>query len=313
MHIEKLVTHSGKFHIDEVMSTMVLQELFPTAEVIRTRDAGVIGDAIGNGIIYDVGGQYELKNAIFDHHQKPAPERDDGTPYSSFGLVWKHFGKEFLRKIDCEEENLETIWSRFDRHYVRPVDMIDNGVISPAMMGETRALSLASLIDDLNPPYYAQTTENENDLFFEAVDIAVTAVMARLEQMTADLDAQKEVETAIAAQWGSPLLDLERGLPFNRAIASAEADHVMLVIHPRAGGQWVLSGVPLVIGEYDLRMDLPEAWGGLEGASLQAATGAPGAVFCHAKRFMAVGQTREDVLIMARAALDVSQPAPKPA
>ncbi|MFX4300330.1 MYG1 family protein [Pseudosulfitobacter pseudonitzschiae] len=311
MNIEKLVTHSGKFHIDEVMSTMILQELYPAAEIIRTRDEDIIKEAVGNAVIYDVGSMYDPDHGIYDHHQQPGPLRDDEVPYSSFGLIWKHFGRDFLRKIDCAEENIETIWSRFDRHYVRPVDMIDNGVISPSGMGEVRALSLASMISDLNPPYYAQTRENENDLFFEALDIAVTAVMARLEQMTADLAAQQEVQTAIEAQWGSEVLILEQGLPYNQAIEKLQADHIKLVVHPRSDGDWIVAGVPLIRGEYPLRMDLPKSWGGLEGKALQQATEVAGAVFCHAKLFMAVGRSREDATEMAKEALSLQQ-APSP-
>jgi uncharacterized UPF0160 family protein len=38
--------------------------------------------------IFDIGGEYEEENNLFDHHQKGgAGVRENGVQYSSFGLV----------------------------------------------------------------------------------------------------------------------------------------------------------------------------------------------------------------------------------
>ena len=86
-----LVTHSGGFHADELLSSVVLTRLFPQARLVRSRAAEWITPATDR-IIYDVGGAYDPEAGIFDHHQRGAPLRDDGQPFSSFGLIWKHFG-----------------------------------------------------------------------------------------------------------------------------------------------------------------------------------------------------------------------------
>ena len=85
MTITQLVTHSGGFHADELLSSVILTRLFPNAKLIRSRDAQQIEPAAGR-IIYDVGGQFDAELGIFDHHQRPNPLRQDGQPYSSFGL-----------------------------------------------------------------------------------------------------------------------------------------------------------------------------------------------------------------------------------
>ena len=87
-----LVTHSGGFHADELMSSVVLTRLFPAARIVRSRAAEWITPS-ANRIIYDVGGAYDAEARIFDHHQRGAPLRDDGQPLSSFGLIWRHFGR----------------------------------------------------------------------------------------------------------------------------------------------------------------------------------------------------------------------------
>jgi uncharacterized UPF0160 family protein len=38
---EFIVTHSGGFHADELMSSVILTKLFPNAKLIRSRDPGL--------------------------------------------------------------------------------------------------------------------------------------------------------------------------------------------------------------------------------------------------------------------------------
>ena len=64
-----LVTHSGGFHADELLSSVILTRLFPEAQLIRTRDEAMITPS-PDRIIYDVGRDYDASAQIFDHHQK---------------------------------------------------------------------------------------------------------------------------------------------------------------------------------------------------------------------------------------------------
>ena len=83
MTISFLVTHSGGFHADELLSTVILTRLFAQAQIVRSRDEAWITPA-EDRIIYDVGRAYDTDARIFDHHQRGAPLRDDGQPFSSF-------------------------------------------------------------------------------------------------------------------------------------------------------------------------------------------------------------------------------------
>ena len=86
MAINYLVTHSGGFHADEILSSAVLTRLFPEADLLRSRDRLCTTPA-ADKINYDVGGDYNVEAQIFDHHQSLCPLRDNGQPFSSFGLV----------------------------------------------------------------------------------------------------------------------------------------------------------------------------------------------------------------------------------
>ena len=86
MTITHLVTHSGGFHADELLSSVVLTRLFPQAELLRSRDRELITPA-PNKIIYDVGGAYDADAQIFDHHQRPAPLRERWHSAAGAGSV----------------------------------------------------------------------------------------------------------------------------------------------------------------------------------------------------------------------------------
>ncbi|MGO7544042.1 MYG1 family protein, partial [Rhizobium ruizarguesonis] len=72
-----IVTHSGGFHADELLSSIILTRLFPQARIVRSRAPGWITPG-EDRIIYDVGGADDPAAGIFDHHQRAAPVRDDG-------------------------------------------------------------------------------------------------------------------------------------------------------------------------------------------------------------------------------------------
>ena len=63
MTITQLVTHSGGFHADELLSSVILTRLFPDATVLRSRDKALITPAEGR-IIYDVGGDFDAEAGI---------------------------------------------------------------------------------------------------------------------------------------------------------------------------------------------------------------------------------------------------------
>jgi len=61
-----------------------------------------------------------------------------------------------------------------------------------------------------------------------------------------------------------------------------------------------------------VRADLPAAWAGLTGAELEAASGVPGASFCHNGRFIAAAKSREAILAMADLAVAEALATAKP-
>lgn len=297
-----LVTHSGGFHADELLSSVILTRLFPDAQIVRTRDADWITPA-PDRVIYDVGRDYDPEAGIFDHHQRNAPLREDGQPYSSFGLIWRQFGRDYLRALGVPEADIETIHKSFDVNFVLPVDLMDNGAMSPSAAGPMLTeLTLPMLLESLKPVFDDEAPDAEDRAFVEALGIARVFVEAAIARRAAKARAEAMVMVAIAQAGTGRVLELPRGMPYRSAVLKAGADHLLFVVNPR-GGDWTLNGIRRDEDGFALRADLPLGWAGLTDAALEEATGVPGARFCHNGRFIAVAQTRDAILRMAELAV----------
>ena len=297
MTITHLITHSGGFHADELLSSVVLRQLFPQAELKRTRDRQWLTPA-ADKIIYDVGGNYNAEQQIFDHHQRPGPLREDEQPFSSFGLIWAHYGRDYLAALDVPADDIEAIHTTFDTKFVLPIDLLDNGAMEPSVAGPLSILTLPSLLGSLKPMFDDTSPTADDDAFLTALPIATNFVEATIRNLAAKSRAKSIVFAAIAKAGKSPILELPMGMPYRSALDQTEADHIMFMVNPR-GEDWTLNGIKLSSETFDQRADLPAEWAGLTDAALENASGVKGAKFCHNARFIAVANSREAIFKMA--------------
>ncbi|EJZ18115.1 MYG1 family protein [Rhizobium sp. Pop5] len=295
-----LVTHSGGFHADELLSSVILTRLFPQARIVRSRAPEWITPG-GDRIIYDVGGAYDAEAGIFDHHQRGAPLREDGQPYSSFGLIWKHYGRDYLAAAGLPEEHIGLVHASFDASFVLPIDLTDNGALSPS--GPLAGLTLPALLETLKPVFDDRGPEADDRAFHAALTVARSFVEAKIAQSAAKLRAEALVHRAILDNGEGRVLELPTGMPFRPAIVKAGADHLLFVVHPREK-DWCVTGIRRTDEGFELRADLPAAWAGLTNGELEAVCGVGGASFCHNGRFIAAARTREAALAMAKLAVE---------
>eukprot|EP00124_Ichthyophonus_hoferi_P002625 Ihof_evm5s187 gene=Ihof_evmTU5s187 len=122
-------THSGTFHADEAMACFLLHqtEQFANASIVRTRDMALL-DTLD--IAVDVGAVYDAARHRYDHHQRGFAETFDDahqTKLSSAGLIYKHFGREIIKKLSVgspSESDLELIYQRvYDSQFQRAMAM----------------------------------------------------------------------------------------------------------------------------------------------------------------------------------------------
>ncbi len=296
-----LVTHNGGFHADELLSTVILTRLFPTARVVRSRAPEWITPG-ADRIIYDVGGAYDPDARVFDHHQRGAPLRDDGQPLSAFGLIWRHFGHAYLAAMDVPVAHAESLYASFERAFVVPVDLVDNGAVSVAVAGPLAAMTLPGLLETLKPDFDEADPLAEERAFDAALAIARSFAEARVWRSAAKLRAEAVVLAAIAETGPGRVLELPQGMPFRPAVVKAGAAHLLFAVHPRQQ-DWCVTGIRQSEDGFALRADLPVAWAGLTDAALEVASGVAGASFCHNGRFIAAAKTREAALELASIAV----------
>lgn len=305
MSITHLVTHSGGFHADELLSTVVLSQLFPKATLVRSRDAEMTSPGAGK-LIYDVGRAYDAEAGIFDHHQRPNPLRPDGQPYSSFGLIWAHFGRAFLQALAVPDADIEALHLAIDESFVLPIDLLDNGALEPSGAGPLAGLLLPTLLETLKPVFDDRGPGRDDAAFQAALPVARAFLEAAVRTKAAKRRAEAVVQQAIVAAGTARVLELPMGMPFRAAIERAGADHLLFVVHPR-DGDWALNTIRKGGDTFESRADLPASWAGLTDAALEQASGVPGAKFCHNARFIAVADSRDAVLAMAEKAVAAVQ------
>ncbi|MBO0141105.1 MYG1 family protein [Agrobacterium sp. Ap1] len=302
MKPDYLVTHSGGFHADELLSSVILTRLFPEAKIVRSRAPEWITPG-SDRIIYDVGGAYDAEKQIFDHHQRGAPLREDEAPYSSFGLIWKHYGRDYLAAVNIPTAHIDALHASFDKSFVLPIDLMDNGALSPSSAGPLAGLTLSSLLETLKPNFDDKEQGADDRAFHAALAIARAFVEAGIGKRAAKLRAETLVLEAIAEAGEGRVLELPMGMPFRPAIVKAGADHLLFVVHPRDGKDWCVTGIRKADDGFELRADLPKSWAGLTNGDLEAASGVKGATFCHNGRFIAAATSREAALAMAEIAV----------
>lgn len=144
--IEYGYTHAGRFHADDVLSTVLLRTVFP--KIIINRIAEVDEEHLKpNSIVYDIGlGEY-------DHHQENKRINDRGNPYSAFGLLFETYGRNYLKLKGFKK--IDKAFIEFRNKFVEMINVIDNtGYRNSYDFKETE------LIKSFNPRWFEAKDKN---------------------------------------------------------------------------------------------------------------------------------------------------------
>jgi len=288
MNDKTIVTHDGNFHADDVFSVAALTCIFPSFKLIRTRDTEIMANA---DIVLDVGGEYDPDAGRFDHHQRGGGgEREDGTPYSAFGLIWKKYGVEI-----CQGD--EELAHSVDSSLVSTIDAIDCGYVKGVIEG----ITLSQTISMFNP-----TWQEEGDFdacFNDAVAFASRILARFIASASGGLNAKAIVAKAIDAAQDPRIIVLEKYTPWKKTVFTL-SEQALYVVYPSQSGQWRIQTVPAELGTFEDRKSLPAQWAGLNGAELQAVSGIDDAMFCHNGLFIAGAESFASTMKMARLAVE---------
>ncbi|MBM6549894.1 MYG1 family protein [Marinomonas ostreistagni] len=285
--IQVIATHNGNFHADDVFAVAALKHIYPSAKLIRTRDMAVLEQA---DIVLDVGGVYDADQGRFDHHQRGgAGARDNGIPYSSFGLMWQKYGLEL-----CGGN--QEVTDAVDKNLVSVIDAIDCGHVDGPLTG----VSLSQTISMFNPTWEEQ---GDFDACFEEAVTFASRVLARfIAAAKGGVNAKSIVAQAIENAADPRVIVLEQFTPWKTTVLNLSQD-ALFMIYPSQTGEWRIQTVPVELGSFEDRKKLPAAWAGLSGQELQQVTGLDDAMFCHNGLFIAGCESFENTMKMAEMAL----------
>lgn len=150
------VTHSGTFHVDDVISTIFLSKIFKKINLIRV--PSINNRNIDNKLVFDIG------LGEFDHHQKNRNgKRENGIYYSSIGLLWKKYGKKYLENINVK--NINKVYEYMDKELIQYIDATDN-----MQMEYLKSKTSPDFVKLCNPEWNENVTEEEG--FIHALKLA---------------------------------------------------------------------------------------------------------------------------------------------
>lgn len=288
----KLVTHNGSFHADDIFATATLSLMLGKEgkkfEIIRTRDEGMIkkGD-----FVYDVGGIYNPNKNRFDHHQKTFKERrKNGIIYSSFGLIWKKYGK----KITSNEE----IKDRIDKKIIQPIDAGDNGQDLYKLNLDVKPYLISSLFHAFRPTW--KEKDDFDKPFLEMVKIAKKILDREIKREIDNFEGEKKFLKIYKSSKDKRLIILDGKYPIPDSVIDLKT---LFVVSLRSDGNWAVNTISKSLGSFRNKKDLPKVWGGLRDKELQKITGVRDAIFCHKGLFLAVAKSKTGAIKLAELAL----------
>lgn len=207
------ITHSGKFHVDDVISTVFLSKLLE--KIILLRISSTENKNLENKIVYDIG------FGEFDHHQKNRNgQRENGIFYSSIGLLWQKFGKKYLEKLKVK--NIDKTFEYMDKELIQYIDATDN------MQTEYLENKISpDFIKLCNPEWDENISEDE--AFIRALKLADEFWEIYLKHAIAEVEAVDIILDKIK-NCKDCYLVLDKEMPYRKAIKLSNNDKLKYII-----------------------------------------------------------------------------------
>jgi uncharacterized UPF0160 family protein len=268
--------HDGSFHADEVTACALLI-LFKLADkdlIRRTREEEILSSC---EYVCDVGGKYDPKMKLFDHHQS-----DYKGPLSSAGMILLYLKDKKI--ID------EGFYEFLNRSLIIGVDKEDNGAITPP----EGVCTFSEVLNNFMPIEYTASFEEVGKAFKEALDFTLWYLDRLQKRYEYFLRCRALVKKSM--ELNKDFLLIEESIPWmeNFFALGGEKHRALFVIMP-TGKHWKLRGIPPNLKDkMSVRMSLPKKWAGLHNDDLKKVSNIKGAIFCHKGGFISIWETKED-------------------
>lgn len=301
---KKLVTHSGSFHADDIVSYSILSCVFPHHTLVRSRDEETI---LSGDIVFDVGRLYDKSRCRFDHHQENGPKRKNGELYSSAGLIWDTYGSKMIRTIlsdkNPDARTIERIWSKIDSKFIRFIDLVDNGQMQPS------SDNISVMLLSFNPSWVEQEhCSDVNQLFYyqflRAAFVAKEFITRMIYREYGNIHSETMVLEYYKKSPDKRVLELPVGMPWQEVVTNNKLPTIY-VLHPNVEKTMIMVNcVPVDTHSFQNIKSLPSKWSAKDGEELALLTGVVDAVFCHRQCFVGAAKSWDGARELARLALN---------
>ena len=305
-----IAVHSGVFHADEVLASLLIKfhPNYPKSCIIRSRNQEILNKC---DIVCDVGGIINPKTFRFDHHMSDFKEVFDEKnekfkeiKLSSAGLVFKYLGKEILENIlkknNLYENNIKHIDEMINLIYssfILIIDANDNGInaypsnVIPKVVDCT---NFSNRIGRLNPEWYL-TDVDVNLRFKQAWDIAEEELNYHIMKYAKGYFlAYDIVEDSVKKFLDKEYFILDRFVPWKKILYDIEKKlniegKFLFVVSQRdsqSDDKFSVTTIPKNEGSFEFRKGLPKKWRGLRSEELENVSGIKDMVFVHSSGFI---------------------------
>lgn len=285
------ITHSGTFHADEVMATVLLLNKFDEIKLYRTNE--IIDE---NKFIYDIG----FKE--FDHHALTFDEkRENGIKYASCGLIWKKYASDILNGFSIN--NKKDFINKVDENLIMDIDRDDNGQKLTNDLN-IKQETIPSIINSFNPVWNSSLSENK--CFINAVFFANTIFNNIISHMIAKEEARNIIEKKIEESKESYIV-LDKYMPWKDIVLSSKnkkAKDILYAIFPSKRGGYNVVATPKEINSFDVKKPFPKSWAGLDKEDLRKISGIKTINFCHKNLFICATEDFDDAIKIVNISLN---------
>lgn len=292
------VTHNGSFHADDLFASATLSILNNgNIRIIRTRDPKII--ATGD-YVYDVGGEYDSERNKFDHHQRGgAGARDNGIPYSSFGLIWKKYGEKICGSIE--------VANYIENKIVCSIDASDVGfdIIKPLIKDVFKYSAESIFLSEA--PTWKEDYKNVDKIFVKQVKKIVTLLNREIKIAKDDINGINKLIEFYNKSEDKRIVISENDFPrYLLQDTLCKLSEPVYLVYPSAKSDtWKVEAIKKSPETMESRKPFPESWRGfLNGDDkLEKVTGIKGVIFTHPTGFYAQVATKESAIKLAEKAL----------
>lgn len=318
--MEKVIgTHSGRFHTDEILATVMLKFLpeYKDAKIIRTRDQQKLDKC---DVVVDVGGVYNHEKKRYDHHQKEFSgtlDHNHDIRLSSAGLIYKHYGKEVFRKGFgiTDEEKVNTLYDKVYTAFIESVDALDNGINQYEGVAKYQInTNLQHRVNRFNPNFLEEETDVDADeRFMSAAKIVKEEFVHFVDYYSNVWYAAKSITLeAVKDRFNfhpsGRVIFLNRHCPYNDHVYDIEEqlnikDEIFFCIYHDRYQECRCGTISKKNESFAIRLPFPKSFRGLQGEELEKVSNIPGLSFVHYSGFTSGGKNVDCLLKLVEATL----------